>query len=324
MQISHALCFGATVHRATVRRTRLRARPPACASCCEEPEHSWDAVSDIMRTQLVSLREDTPLHLAALRMLASGVHAAPVVSADGGLVGVLSSTDLLSLAAPEPAAQPDLARLQYRNGELRDSAPLSLQHSVAADAMSAPVTTIASNLPVAEASRVMLAKGYHVLPVTCAELPSKVVGIVTRGDVLRAVVNRAAASWAREGVPPELVAEAPEMVATASRQPAALRHQRLELEDEKSHKFYEQTITYEPGRGYLYGARWGRKGSKGMARAGWPGTKDWFSSYGDASAVLKKTEAQKRSKGYWVASDDTLPVAVLEAAQLAAQRSQAR
>lgn len=63
-------------------------------------------VRDIMTPVAFTLPETTSIGEAARRLLADNVHAVPVMSADGQLVGVLSATDIVAWVA---GAQPPQA-----------------------------------------------------------------------------------------------------------------------------------------------------------------------------------------------------------------------
>jgi CBS domain-containing protein len=59
------------------------------------------SVGDIMSYELTTAREDEGLWDALQRMRAKGVRRMPVVDAQGALIGILSSDDLLELLADE-------------------------------------------------------------------------------------------------------------------------------------------------------------------------------------------------------------------------------
>jgi CBS domain-containing protein len=63
-------------------------------------------VGDVMTRIAFALPESTSIGAAARRMLADNVHAMPVTSSDGRVVGILSATDVVAWvagAAPTPA-----------------------------------------------------------------------------------------------------------------------------------------------------------------------------------------------------------------------------
>jgi len=55
-------------------------------------------VRDVMQTDLITVTEDTPLVKAAILMREKKTGCVPVIDDDGNLVGILTLTDLLSLA----------------------------------------------------------------------------------------------------------------------------------------------------------------------------------------------------------------------------------
>jgi CBS domain-containing protein len=179
-------------------------------------EEAMTAAPDVL-----CLSPDTPLREGLRVMLARGVHAAPVVDdqvrairlrkgppdliRQGGVIGLLSQTDLLSLAAGDSASA-DLARLQYVAGEPRDAPPLTLRGAVrAALPRGAPLAAVPPAAPLPEAAALMLARGLHTLPVVDvpgdsaevaehaadAESPPRLLGVVSRTDILRAVLAAA-------------------------------------------------------------------------------------------------------------------------------------
>ena len=293
-------------HRRAVRSTAR-----VHASClCGAPR----TVRDLMRTDVVALRHDSPLYLCALRLLSTGAHSAPVMQGDV-CVGVLSATDLLSLSAEVPSAQPDLARLQYRSGQLRDGPPLSMHTSIAAEAMASPAVTVRPDLPVSEASRLMLQHGIHMLPVTSADVdaatgyggrPSgQVIGVVTRSDVLRSVVARATEEWLekQQGQPPG--AEEP----AADSCDEAVLCQRLfhriritdDATDRKGVQWYSQVLKIAGGSGYVLHVKYGRVGED---RA--PTTRKplQFADMEAAIAQMERMKAAKLHAGYAVVRED--------------------
>ena len=126
----------------------------------------------------------------------------------GGVLGVLSQTDLLPLAAGGTAAA-DLARLQYVGGEPRDVPPIALSGRVRnALTIGAPLAAVPPAAPLPEAAALMLFRGLHTLPVVdvpgasaeCAEhvaAPPRLLGVVSRADILLAVL--AAAEQEQDG-----------------------------------------------------------------------------------------------------------------------------
>ena len=58
-------------------------------------------VKDVMTTKLVTVKEDTPIASVIQLMSKKGVRRIPVIAADGSLVGILTTDDLLEVIAQE-------------------------------------------------------------------------------------------------------------------------------------------------------------------------------------------------------------------------------
>ncbi len=140
-------------------------------------------VKDVMTTQVVSVRPRTPLKDVARTMVARRVSGMPVVDDDGSVLGVVSEGDILVKERGRPGTGSLLDHLLEVNGheagkhEARD----------AADAMTSPPVTIRPDRPVAEAASLMLDRCVNRLPVI--DKHGKLVGIVTRADLVRAFVR---------------------------------------------------------------------------------------------------------------------------------------
>jgi len=122
-----------------------------------------------MRADVLPAHEGDPVIDVARALVAAGASSAPVIGADGALVGIVSEYDLLS----KPGA-------------------------TAGAVMSRGVISIGPDATAADATRLMGLHGIHVLPVVER---SELLGVVTRSDLLRVY---AATQW-RCGACGELV-----------------------------------------------------------------------------------------------------------------------
>jgi CBS domain-containing protein len=141
-------------------------------------------VKDVMTTDVLTVRADASLKDAAALMAARGISGVPVVDAGGQVVGVLSEGDILFKETGPAEKASFLARwLPPQDPQLE----AKLAARTAGEAMSAPATTIAPNRPLAEAAKTMIDQGIKRLPVV--DVDGKLVGIVTRADLVRAFVR---------------------------------------------------------------------------------------------------------------------------------------
>lgn len=137
-------------------------------------------VEQIMTTDVVSARPDTPLKDIARTLTERSISALPVLDEHGRLLGIVSEQDLLPRAHEAPARQGLVARLR---GKPNGHPPTA---HVAADVMSSPVIAIEPFCSIPGAAAMMRNRGVKRLPIIRQE---RVVGIVSRGDVIRAVAR---------------------------------------------------------------------------------------------------------------------------------------
>jgi CBS domain-containing protein len=133
-------------------------------------------VRDVMTADPLLLDVDLPLRTAALLLFNFRITGAPVVGADGGLVGVLSERDLLDKEAPAPTGLGDHAVQRDRRRRAR----------TVGEACSRPAQVTAPETSLRAAAGQLVAQDVGRLVVVDE---SRIVGIVTRHDVLRALVR---------------------------------------------------------------------------------------------------------------------------------------
>lgn len=138
-------------------------------------------VADVMTRAVVAVTPETPLTEVVDRVLGQSFRSVPVVGEDGQVVGIITNTDLVErgdlparvelLAALDPAARRELLT--------------SVADRCAADVMTLAPIVVRPDAPVARAIAVMLERRVKRLPV--ADADGRLVGIVSRADVLRAL-----------------------------------------------------------------------------------------------------------------------------------------
>lgn len=138
-------------------------------------------IRDLMTTDVVTVSPDACFKQVVRVLEEHSIDAAPVVDADGRLVGLVSQSDL-TCHEELPAGWREVLLGGRRQRERARKA----QGRVAADLMTAPARTVSPDMPVCEALREM-AKA-HIGRLVVAQ-GDRVVGILTRSDLLRAFLR---------------------------------------------------------------------------------------------------------------------------------------
>jgi CBS domain-containing protein len=119
-------------------------------------------VAPHLRRRLVPIHRTTPLRVAARILRATRASALPVLDDEADLCGIVTDGDLLAVAASE-RANPPVERF-----------------------MVSPVVTVGRMSTVGEAARIMLANGWHQLPVI--DEAGALIDLVTDHDLLGALL----------------------------------------------------------------------------------------------------------------------------------------
>lgn len=146
-------------------------------------------VRDVMTAQVVSVTPQTPVRQAIQLMLEKRISGVPVVDAAGRVVGVVSESDFVRRPEidTDGLSSPWLRLFTSAEDQARDF--IRTHGRIAADVMSAPAITVTLDAPLGRVAHLMSANGIKRVPVVEGE---KLVGIVTRADLLRAVFEHPA------------------------------------------------------------------------------------------------------------------------------------
>ena len=123
-------------------------------------------VADVMATRLVAFTAETNIHEAARVLIEKRISGAPVVDADGALVGVLSKKDCLKIVFSS----------RYHDDW---GGPVS-------EFMSAPAQTLDAGLDLVSAAQRFIDSHFRRFPVL---RDGKLVGQVSRYDILKALIG---------------------------------------------------------------------------------------------------------------------------------------
>lgn len=136
-------------------------------------------VCDLMTSEVATVTPTMSLRDAAALLAAKGISGVPVLNTASEVVGVLSEADIVVKAGGEVARNRLLGWLLKSDLDL----DAKIRAETVEDAMTAPPVTISPKRPVHEAARLMVAENVNRLPVVDK---GKLVGIVTRADIVRA------------------------------------------------------------------------------------------------------------------------------------------
>ena len=125
--------------------------------------------SQIMQTTVISVSADDTVTLAWSTLRDHAIHQAPVLAIDGQLVGIVSERDLLTA-------------INVEGGNIVES----LDRRVS-DVMTSPVIATAPVTDIRRIASVMLNHGVDGVPII--NEAGRLLGFVSRGDILRAVVT---------------------------------------------------------------------------------------------------------------------------------------
>jgi CBS domain-containing protein len=147
---------------------------------------------DVMSEGITSLTHDATIQEAAELLVNTGVSAMTVLDDDGIMIGIVSEADLIRQASPEAWDR-----------KLRDDSAMADSYArPVTEVMTEKVLTVDENMPLAEVAKLMSTQKVKRLPVTRGK---SVVGVVSRVDLLKALMSRrpaAAAFPARAESPP--------------------------------------------------------------------------------------------------------------------------
>jgi CBS domain-containing protein len=141
-------------------------------------------VEDVMTREVATVRSETTLKEAAESLVRRRISGLPVVDAENHVLGVLSEGDILFKEIGE--AEPKSMLERWLLFPLPD-VPSKLEARTAGEAMSAPPVTIGPKRPLTDAANTMIDERVNRLPVV--DDAGKLIGIVTRADLVRAFVR---------------------------------------------------------------------------------------------------------------------------------------
>jgi CBS domain-containing protein len=159
--------------------------------------------SDVMTTEVISTSADTKVQDVARTLLQHGISAIPVLDADGAPVGMVSEGDLANRDEQERRERRDWWLKLVADGAASDHGllvKLAAPDRTASDVMSAPIITVAEDTELTEVARLLVAHHIKRVPVV---KDGRVVGIVSRADLLVGLIAAQPDATARQPAPPK-------------------------------------------------------------------------------------------------------------------------
>ncbi|WP_424139698.1 CBS domain-containing protein [Roseomonas chloroacetimidivorans] len=139
-----------------------------------------------MSTNLVVVPPETPILAVAELLAARGISAVPVVDKEGKSLGIVTEGDLIRRLAEKPRG-PLTWFLDLFSGPTPQAQQFAKAHGkTARDVMTAELVTVQENATAEEVARLMEEHGIRRVPVV---KDGKMVGLVSRADLLRAVLR---------------------------------------------------------------------------------------------------------------------------------------
>jgi CBS domain-containing protein len=145
---------------------------------------------DVMTRRVLSVSPDTPVRQVARILLENGISAAPVVDQSGCPMGMISEGDLVDSAHWDRAARREWWLTLLAEGEMLSPEFLAYLRDADTPArarMHAPVISVTEETDTDEIARLLIAHRIKRVPVL---RDGRVVGIVSRADLVRALANQ--------------------------------------------------------------------------------------------------------------------------------------
>jgi CBS domain-containing protein len=135
------------------------------------------SVADVMRDQVVAVREKARFAEIAAAMRRFHISSLPVIDSQDRVIGLISNYDLLLAdGVPEGGRSRLLSRFRHRDRS-------GSAERFATELMTSPAVTVTAVTPARDAAREMYRHRIHQLPVVDA-VTGRLTGVITRSDLL--------------------------------------------------------------------------------------------------------------------------------------------
>ena len=143
---------------------------------------------DVMTRDVVSVASDTPMRKIAALLVEKRISGVPVIDGSGAPIGMVSEGDLIGRSEAEREARQDWWLTMLAEGDAVNPEFLaSLNYPTARDMMSAPVISVHEETSLEEIAGILTEHRIKRVPIV---RDGRIVGIVSRADLVRALVAR--------------------------------------------------------------------------------------------------------------------------------------
>ncbi len=145
--------------------------------------------SDIMTTEVMTVKEETPLKELAEILYENRINGVPVVDDEGLLIGIICESDLVrkdkKLHIPTVVALFD-AVFYLESSKNIEKEIKQISATTVGDLFTREVVTVDEKTPIDEIATIMTQKKTYTIPVMDGK---RMVGIVGKGDVIRTFIS---------------------------------------------------------------------------------------------------------------------------------------
>lgn len=145
---------------------------------------------EIMTKDVVTVKKETSIRELAEMFTGRKISSAPVVDAEGDLIGIVTETDLVeqdkSLHIPTVISLFDWV-IYLESGKKFEKELKKMTGQTVGDIYTTEVDTVAPATPISEVADIMSTKKVHAIPVVDGK---KVVGIIARIDLIRTMIGQ--------------------------------------------------------------------------------------------------------------------------------------
>lgn len=147
-------------------------------------------INDFMITDVISVTEETTVKQLLETLVSHNIGGVPVISADNTLLGIISDGDVIRYLQPKARTVYDMFTvvLVSEKEDLTDKLEYSMKHLVKKMMRKKEVYTVSPEDDLEEALRIFSKYHFKKIPVVNSE--NKVVGVVSRGDIIRFISTK--------------------------------------------------------------------------------------------------------------------------------------